>query len=210
MPRPASGADKKLLKAGIQLVRLKGFYGLTVREACRLAGVNTGIFHYYFGSKNEFAKAVLKRLYSEFMLKFRAGAAEGDTPRDRLKNALIEVGKFARDVRNSAPLLFADMAYGKKETFRFLSGNFTGHIKLIASLTAECRPASSVNERSIPFIMSTLLPTMVFPVIVSGILARNGVRTLGAFGPSRTIEEEVISDAGIALRAEIAIRGLGL
>jgi AcrR family transcriptional regulator len=209
MPRPASGADLKLLEAGANLVRAKGFYGLTVREACRLARVNTGMFHYYFGSKDEFVKAVLKELYAGFMLKFRAGAAVGGTPRERLKNALIEVGKFVRDIKNTAPLLFADMAYGKKETFRFLSGNFTVHIKLISALVAECRPASAVKGRSVPFIMATLIPAIIFPAIIAGVLARNGVKKLGAFDLSG-IEKEALSDAGIAERAEIAVRGIGL
>jgi AcrR family transcriptional regulator len=209
MPRPASGIDLKLLEAGVKLVRAKGFYGLTVRETCRLAGVNTGMFHYYFGSKDEFAKAVLKELYAGFMLKFRAGAAVGGTPRERFKNALIEVGKFVRDIKNTAPLLFADMAYGKKETFQFLSGNFTVHLKLIAALAAECRPASAVKGRSVPFIMAAVLPTIMFPAIIAGVLARNGVKTLGDLKLS-DIEAEALSDAGIAERAEIAVRGIGL
>ncbi len=209
MPRPASGADRKLLEAGANLVRAKGFYGLTVREACRLAGVNTGMFHYYFGSKDEFAKAVLKELYAGFMFKFRAGASVDGTPRERLKNALIEVGKFVRDIKNTAPLLFADIAYGKKETFQFLSANFTGHLELIAALAGQCRPASALKGRSVPFMIAALLPTMVFPVIMARILIRNGVKKLGAYDLS-CIEEEAISDAGIAERAEIAVRGLGL
>jgi AcrR family transcriptional regulator len=209
MPRPASGTDLKLLAAGVNLVRAKGLYGMTVREACRLAGVNTGMFHYYFGSKDEFTKAVLKELYAGFMLKFRAGSALGGTPRERLKNSLIEVGRFFRDIRKAAPLFFADMAYGKKETFNFLSGNFTGHLKLIAGLVSECRPASAVKGRSVPFIMAAVLPAMVFPIIMAQILIRNGVRKLGALDLS-VIEEEAISDAGIAERAEIAVRGIGL
>lgn len=209
MSRPASGADLKLLGAGAALVRRKGLHGLTVREACRLAGVNTGMFHYYFGSKDEFVKAVLKELYAKFMLKFRAGAAAGGTPRERLKNALMEVGKFVRDIKNTAPLIFADMAYGKKETFRFLSGNFTVHLQLIAGLLAECLPAGPLKERSVPFLMAAIIPVMVFPAIVTGTLARNGVKKFGAFELYR-IEAEILSDAGIEERAEIAVRGIGL
>ena len=199
----------KLKAAGRKLLREKGITGLNVREVCRVAGVNTGMFNYYFGSKDEFLKAVLKEMYAEFMLKFHAVTSVGGTPRERLKNALMEVGKFARDIKKVAPLLFADMAHGKKEAFRFMSGNFTGHVKLIAALAAQCRPAGAAKGRSVPFIMAAVLPIMVFPVIMGEILIRNGVKNLGALALD-TIEKEVLSDAGIAGRAEIAVRGIGL
>jgi len=209
MARPASGTDLKLKAAGRKLLRQKGITGLSVREACRLAGVNTGMFHYYFGSKDEFLKAILKEIYAEFMLKFRARTAVGGSPRERLKNALIEVGTFARDIRKAAPLMLADMAHGKREVFRFFSGNFTEHVKQIAVLAAECRPSSALKGRSIPFIMVSAIPVMVFPVLIGEIVARNGVKKLGVFDLD-DIEEELLSDTGIAERAEIAVRGLGL
>ena len=95
MARPPSGTDLKLKAAGRKLLQENGLTGLSVREACRVAGVNTGMFHYYFGSKDEFQKAILKEIYAEFMQNFKAGVAVAGTPRERLKTALTEVGKFA-------------------------------------------------------------------------------------------------------------------
>lgn len=209
MARPPSGTDLKLKIAGRKLLQEKGITGLTVREACRVAGVNTGMFHYYFGSKEEFLKAVLKEMYAEFMLSFKAGVAVAGTPRERLKNALVEVGKFARSVRSVAPMIFADLAHGKKEAFAFVSGNFTEHVQQIAALTAECRQASAVQNRSVPFIISSMVSVMVFPMLVSGVFERNGVKVLHGL-PIEEVREELFSEAGIAERAEIAVRGIGL
>lgn len=209
MARPSSGSDIKLKDAGKRLLREKGITGLSVREACRLAGVNTGMFHYYFGSREEFLRAVLKEMYAEFMVHFKAGVSAGGTPRERLKNALMEVGRFALAMRGIAPMLFADLAHGKKEAFAFVSGNFTEHIRYIAALAEECRPASAVKERSVPFIIAALVPVMIFPVLIGGIMERNGVKSVGG----KTLEglrEELFSEAGIAGRAEIALRGIGL
>ncbi|OIN99538.1 MAG: hypothetical protein AUJ51_12735 [Elusimicrobia bacterium CG1_02_56_21] len=199
----------KLKAAGRKLLQEKGITGLTVREACRVAGVNTGMFHYYFGSKEEFLKAVLKEMYAEFMLSFKAGVAVAGTPRERLKNALVEVGKFARSVRSVAPMIFADLAHGKKEAFAFVRGNFTEHVQQIAALTAECRRASSVQNRSIPFIISSLVSVMVFPMLVSGVFERNGVKVLHGL-PIEDVRGELFSESGIMERAEIAVRGIGL
>jgi len=209
MARPASGTDLKLKAAGRTLLLEKGITGLSVREACRLAGVNTGMFHYYFGSKDEFLKAVLKEMYAEFMLNFKAGVAVAGTPRQKLKNALIEVGRFALGLRKAMPMLFADMLYGKNEAFDFFSGNFTEHIRYVAALVEECRPASLVKGRSVPFIIAALIPVMIFPMLAGAILERNGVKSLGGL-PLERLRSEIFSDEGIAERAEIALRGIGL
>ncbi len=209
MARPSSGTDIKLKNAGKRLLAEKGITGLSVREACRLAGVNTGMFHYYFGSKEEFLRAVLKEIYSEFIAHFKAGVSAAGTPRERLKKALIEVGRFAQGMRRIAPMLFADLAHGKKEAFAFVSGNFTEHIRCIAALAAECRPSSAVKGHSLPFIIAALVPVMVFPVILGGILERNGVRSLGGASLEK-LGGEFFSEEGLAERAEIALRGIGI
>ena len=209
MARPASGTDTKLKAAGRRLLLEKGITGFGVREACRLAVVNTGMFHYYFGSKEEFLHAVLKEMYGEFMVNFKAGVSAGGTPRARLKNALIEVGRFALGMRRAAPMLFADMLHGKKEAFAFFSGNFTEHIRHIAALAEECRAASAVKGRSVPFVIAALLPVMIFPMLAGGIVERNGLKSLGGL-PVEELREEIFSEEGIAERAEIALRGIGL
>ena len=209
MARPPSGTDLKLKAAGHKLLQENGITGLSVRGACRVAGVNTGMFHYYFCSKDEFLKAVLKEMYADFMLDFKAGISVAGTPRARLKNALIEVGKFALGVRNAAPMIFADLAHGKKEAFTFVKGNFTEHIQHIAALAEECRPVSSVKKRSIPFLIAAMKPVMIFPLLIGGVMERNGVKKI--YGRSLAdLREELFSDAGIAERAEIALRGIGL
>lgn len=209
MARPSSGTDIKLKNAGKRLLQEKGITGLSVREACRLAGVNTGMFHYYFGSKEDFLRAVLKEIYAEFMLNFKAGVSAAGTPRQKLKSALVEVGRFTLGMRRVAPMLFADLAHGKKEAFAFLSGNFTEHVSHIASLAGECLPASAVKGHSVPFMVGAMLPVMVFPMLAGGILERNGVKSLGGL-PVEKLFAEFFSEEGIAERAEIALRGVGL
>ena len=209
MARPSSGTDIKLKSAGRRLLQEKGITGLNVREACRLAGVNTGMFHYYFGSKEEFLQAVLKEMYAEFMLNFKAGVSAGGTPRQRLKNALVEVGRFALGIRKIAPMLFADLAHGNKEAFAFMNSNFTEHVRHIAALTAQCRPGSAVKSHSVPFLIIGMLPVMVFPVLMGAVLERNGVGSVGGL-PLEKLREEIFSEDGIVERAEMALRGLGL
>lgn len=209
MARPPSGADLKLKAAGRKLLQENGLTGLSVREVCRLTGINTGMFHYYFGSKEEFMQTVLKEVYAEFMLKLRTETAATGSPREKMKGVLIAVGRFACEIRKAAPMLLADLTHGKKEALLFLSGNFTEHLKHLAALAEECRPRSAVKGHSVAYIVSALMPVMVFPVIMIGIMERNSVKTVAGM-KMEEILGEFLSDEGLADRAEIALRGVGL
>ena len=106
-------------------------------------------------------------------------------------------------------MIFADLSYGNKEAFAFFSSNFTEHISQFAALVGECLPESSVKDRSIPYGIAAIIPVMIFPVLMGGIMERNGVKKLGGLHLD-ALREELFSDAGIAERAEIAVRGIGL
>jgi AcrR family transcriptional regulator len=202
MSRPSSGIDLKLIRAGSRLVREKGLYGLGVRAACRAAGVNTGMFHYYFKSKNEFSNAVLKNLYGEFMVHFRA-AIEGESRADlKLRAALVALAKFARASRRVLPSLLADVVLGNKAAFLFVRGNFTEHIGLITGLIKDWQRESAAKTYHLETIISVLVPPMIFPALALSALEKNGVKT--AFGrPLAKMEDAMFSDAAIKEKADL-------
>ena len=65
-PRKAQAAaagdtSASILDAAEDLFSKHGFYGVTIREVAREAGVDTALVHYYFGSKRELFDAVFQR-----------------------------------------------------------------------------------------------------------------------------------------------------
>jgi len=52
---------RKLVDAGVSLMRTRGFNATTVDDICTSAGVTKGGFFHYFKSKDELAKAALER-----------------------------------------------------------------------------------------------------------------------------------------------------
>src|SRR5687768_8926663 len=65
-PRKAEapgGADTRdlILDAAEDLFSKHGFYGVTIREVAREAGVDTALVHYYFGAKRGLFDAVFLR-----------------------------------------------------------------------------------------------------------------------------------------------------
>ncbi|MGO8765398.1 MAG: TetR/AcrR family transcriptional regulator [Limisphaerales bacterium] len=54
---------RKLVDAGVKLMRACGFNATTVDEICEAAGVTKGGFFHYFKSKEDIAKAAVTRFY---------------------------------------------------------------------------------------------------------------------------------------------------
>ena len=60
--KAASGDTREsILDAAEDLFSKHGFYGVTIREVAREAGVDTALVHYYFGAKKELFDAVFIR-----------------------------------------------------------------------------------------------------------------------------------------------------
>jgi AcrR family transcriptional regulator len=60
---PADGDDARqaLLDAAIELLATHGPDGFSAREVAKAAGVNYGLIHYYFGSRNELLRQAIRR-----------------------------------------------------------------------------------------------------------------------------------------------------
>ena len=137
------------------------------------------------------------------MLRFYSGQVPGKSPREKVRNVLIAVGRYARDqYRCAAADKRPEAPVGT--AVDLLSGRtFTEHVKLLAVLAGECRPQSALRTHSIPFLVENLISVMVFP---------NAMRQTVEGTPMelKAVEEETFSDEGIAVRADIALRGFGL
>jgi TetR/AcrR family transcriptional regulator, transcriptional repressor for nem operon len=83
---------RKLLNAGVTLMRSRGFSATSVDEICSSAGVTKGGFFYYFKSKEELAMAALQ-LFSEGKAVEYASAAfhQMNDPLDRVYGRLDHV-----------------------------------------------------------------------------------------------------------------------
>jgi TetR/AcrR family transcriptional repressor of nem operon len=62
-PNDLSGTKRKLVDAGMNLMRAQGFNATSVDEICSAAGVTKGGFFHYFKSKEELAAAALNHFH---------------------------------------------------------------------------------------------------------------------------------------------------
>lgn len=86
-PETLVGARARLIEAAARVLAERGYEAATVKEIARAAGVNQGLVHYYFGSKDALLLAVVREAsdrYAEEMRGLRAG-----TPGQRLGRAAL-------------------------------------------------------------------------------------------------------------------------
>ncbi len=70
MPRPPNPeVRRRLLAAGLELVRARGFAASGVKDITDAAGVPKGSFYAYFASKEAFAAAILEHYWSDIEMR---------------------------------------------------------------------------------------------------------------------------------------------
>ncbi len=80
-----SGTKRKLVDAGVKLMRARGYNATTVDDICADAGVTKGGFFHYFKSKDEVARAALAHFHEARMKSYE------DAPFRKLADPLDRV-----------------------------------------------------------------------------------------------------------------------
>ena len=134
MARPSQGIDQALLRSGLALLPELGCTGLSVRRVAEHAGVNPAMFHYHFGSKAAFLRAVLQQLYEQMFAGLSAQAAGRGTALERLHAALFSLAGFVRAQRPVIGRLAVDAANGETVVHEFVRANAPRHLGLLLAL----------------------------------------------------------------------------
>lgn len=208
MPRPSRNTDRLLIRAGRELLARRGMSGLSVREVCSRAGVNLGMFHYHFKTKDEFARQVLQEMYEEFFARLSLESSAG-RPRERLERALNVVGRFARDNRTLILGLLQDAAAGHRPTLEFFARNFPRHVRIVLGLVEECRKEGPRRKGGSAAVLMFVGGGVMAPALMAAALER----ALGGGFVARAAAlaaRSAVSDEGIAERVRMALRGAEL
>ncbi|HEX6704966.1 MAG TPA: TetR/AcrR family transcriptional regulator [Albitalea sp.] len=204
MPRPSQNLDVALLQAGRELFPRAGCAGLSVRAVADQAGVNPGMFHYHFKTKDNFLRALLQQVYEE-MFAGLAGAALEDGPAvDRLRHALTAVGGLLVQHRKVFARVWMDATAGEPVATEFLRANAPRHIGLLFHLVQEAQAAGALRPLP-PFqCVSMLMGSVGLPIVFASGLVEVALPPAA----QRQFERDVMSPAGIAERVDLALRAL--
>jgi len=204
-PRPSRNLDRALLAAGRELLPSRGCAGLSVREVAEAAGVNLGMFHYHFKSREAFLRALLQSMYEEMFsqLTFQGSADWG--PTDNLRAAMRFLGRFLRANRPILARVMADALSGDPIAIEFLRTNLPRHLGVMHALVAQGQAVGEIKAMPVPQALGFCAGSLAMPIIFGGAVVAGGA--LGREG-SRALEAAVLSDEAIDARIDLALAAI--
>jgi len=205
MPRPSRNLDQALLTAGRALFPERGCGGMSVREVADAAGVNLGMFHYHFKSRDAFLRALMQQTYEEMFARLTLeGGRDGD-PVVNLRAALAAIARFVRDNRRFLGRVLADALSGEKCARDFLGDNLPRHLGVLQSLLEAGQKAGRFVPLPVTQLLGTCAGALAMPILFGGALIDGGAL---AAPMAAMIDATLLSDAALDQRIELVLAAI--
>ena len=205
MPRPSQNIELALLQSGRELYAQRGSARLSVRALTEHAGVNLGMFHYHFKSKDAFLRALLGGIYEEMFAQLSGEGSRAGPPLRRLRDTLMVLARFVRSHTAILGRVMSDAGAGDEVALDFIRTNAPRHLGVLLSL---------MNEAQTEGVLVPMAPLQRFTFIMGAVgmplLVAPAVRALGV-APAvlgEALQAQVLSDEAIAERIDLALRAL--
>lgn len=205
MPRPSQQIDQVLLASGRALFARTGCAGLSVRALAEHAGVAPGMFHYHFGSKDQFLRTLLALWYEEMYGSLLEQAAIEGPAVERLRAALALLARFVRTHRGLLARLWADASAGEAVALEFLRHNVPRHVGVLMALLGQGQASGSLRALPPLTAFSFLMGAVALPMVFAAGLVDAGFTPPGGKG---AFDAQVMSDAAIDTRIDLALSAL--
>jgi AcrR family transcriptional regulator len=202
MPRPSRNLDQALLAAGRALFPARGCAGLSLREVADAAGVNLGMFHYHFGSREAFLRALMQQAYEEMFATLTLETGHSADPLENLRAALRVLGRFLRDNRPFIARVLADALSGEACARDFMRENAPRHLAVLQKYLVEGQQAGEVQPIPIPQLIGTCAGALAMPIIIGGAIVQGGALPAPA---AKMLEATLLSDAAIDQRIDLVL-----
>lgn len=207
MARPSQNIDQRLLEAGLELLPVTGCRGLSARKLTEHAGVNLGMFHYHFRTKENFIRTLLGQTYEQMFAELVIRAHEDESPLHNLRNALLVLAHFGREQRQLLLRIGADALAGEPVAVEFLQANVPRHVAVIAGLVADAQRGDQLVKVPLAQAIAFLAGSVMAPVLLGAAALESRL-----LPPASTalVESDVLSEQAIEQRIEFALRGLSI
>lgn len=205
MSRPSRNIDQLLIATARELLPETGCRGFSIRQLTERAGVNLGMFHYHFKTREQFLARVLQDVYQEMFTTLTFQAHAERPPLENLRAAVTVLGRFARDNRFLVRRLLADALSGATTAQDFFRQNFPRHLGVIAELLSAGQRAGTIRKLPLTQALAFLAGAVALPNILVTVVQEQAIVPAQFLS---NLDREVLSDKAIAQRVDMAIRGL--
>jgi AcrR family transcriptional regulator len=206
MPR-VSDADQRLIEAAQKILKKSSLSRMNIRQVATKAGVNLGMFHYHFKTKDMFIRAVMQDVYEKFFKNFSLRIEEADTPLEKLRQALLTLGMFVRDHRKLVLSIIEDVLDGNKEVLLFVRKNGERHARILWDLVGQCQKEGLIEKMPRPQVFAFMMPAVVGSAVLMGGV-ENVASSLFERGVLKGAEVLILSDSALRKRVDMALEAL--
>ena len=205
MARPSRNLDRALLAAGRALLPERGCAGLSVREVAEAAGVNLGMFHYHFRTREAFLRELLQSMYEEMFTQLTVKRDEAWGPVDNLRAALRFLGRFLRMNRPILARVMADALCGDAIAVDFLRRNMPRHLGHMRALVELGQKQGLLAPMPVAQALGFCAGSLAMPIVFGVAVGQTGALPPRA---ARALERSLLSDAAIDQRIELALAAI--
>lgn len=205
MPRPSRNVDQLLVEAGRTLLPQTGVRGLSIRAVSERAGVNLGMFHYHFKTKDAFVRNILQATYNEMFSSLQMTSSKGASALENLRASANLLARFGRDNRQLIVRLLGDALAGEVVAMEFLRANMPRHIEVIIRLITQAQLDGELRKIPLAQAIAFLLGSVAAPLLIGTAAMNSG---LAPDAVAKQIEDAVFTNAAIAERIDMALAGM--
>ena len=197
-------ASRSRAAAGPRALR-RGCAGLALREVAQAAGVNLGMFHYHFKSRDAFLRALMQQAYEEMFATLTIEVERDADPLTGLRNALRVLGRFLRDNRPFIARVFADALSGEQCARVFLRENLPRHLGVLQALIVVGQEVGLVRKLPVPQVIGTCAGALALPILIGGAMVESGALEKSV---ARMLEATLLSNAAIDQRIDLVVAAI--
>ena len=205
MPRPSRNLDRALLAAGRSLFPDRGCAALSVREVEDAAGVNLGMFHYHFKSRDAFLRALMQQAYEEMFARLTLEVSVHRAASDSLRQAVRAIARWVRDNRRFLARVLADALGGQKCARDFLRDNLPRHFVVLQAIIAQGQAQGRIVDLPVPQVIGMCAGSVAMPILFGGALIDGGELPAPM---AKTLANSLLSDAAIDQRIDLALAAI--
>jgi len=205
MARPSRNLDRALLAAGRALLPAHGCARLSIRQVAEAAGVNIGMFHYHFRTREAFLRAVMQQAYEEMFSTLTLGVSRERITTENLRIALRVLGRFVRDNRELITRILADALAGESIAREFVRDNLPRHFGILSSLIVAGQEQGELRRVAPTQALAFCAGALAMPVLIGGALAQAEAvpKTFAA-----ELSQLLLTDEALDERIDLALAAL--
>jgi len=207
VPRPSRNIDDLLLQTGRELLAEAGSRALSIRKLTNRAGVNLGMFHYHFKSRENFIRTLLQQMYDEMFASLSVQVERQHSSYESLRGAVRVLAHFGRDNRRLLFRILVDAVSGEAVAAQFLQSNLPRHVQVIAGLIVAGQNEGTLRKVPVMQAVAFVAASAAAPILIGTAALTSGLAP-AAF--AERIEAEILSDEAIEQRIDMALCGLSV